>query len=571
MYFNHIILTKSLEDDIIVDMYIARANWPSKDGKKVHQSVWLRESYREGGKVKKRNIANLKHCSPEEITAIELALKHKNNLKQLEKVLNGRISQKQGSSVGAVWVLWRLAQDSGLAKVLGKSQNGLFCLWMILARLIDQGSRLSAVRLAKDHAAGELLGLDGFNENDLYKALDWVADQQDKIEKKLFRHTYGDSKPTLFLYDVTSSYLEGDQNELADWGYNRDKKRGKKQLVIGLLCDDNGSPISIKVFKGNTNDIKTFKSQIDTVKDNFGCERVTMVGDRGMIKSGQIEDLSKAGFNYITAITKPQIRSMIKKDVFQLGLFDEIICEIEHDDLRYILRRNPLRAAEMAKSRADRIAVVKDVAEEQNQYLAEHPKADPHKALQKVWNKDSRLKTGQFLTITCPERRIEIEVDEENLAEVAELDGCYVIKTDLPVDATSSQVVHDRYKDLADVETAFRTMKTSHLELRPINVRLESRTRGHAIIVMLAYLMRRRLAAAWRDFDITVAEGLKQLSTLCAMENEVNGQSTAFLTIPAPRDQLARLFKALNIDPPETLPRRIVNVDTTVKLHKRRK
>ena len=269
-----------------------------------------------------------------------------------------------------------------------------------MARLIDQGSRLSAVRLAQEHAGPEVLGISDFCEGDLYKALDWIANAQDKIEKKFFQHKYKSEKPTLFLYDVTSSYLEGDQNELGDWGYNRDKKRGKKQIVIGLLCDDDGSPVSVKVFKGNTSDIKTFSDQIEKVAREFGCERVTMVGDRGMIKSGQIEDLAKAGFNYITAITKAQIKAMIKKDLLQLGLFDEKICEIEHNSVRYVMRRNPFRAAEVAASRASRIAAVKALAKEQNQYLAEHPKADSYVAVKKVWEKRDRLKVNGFMTVT---------------------------------------------------------------------------------------------------------------------------------------------------------------------------
>ena len=552
-------------------MHIHRTKY--KRGDKVYEQILLRESYREPGAprsaVKKRTILNLTKFPENEIKAIELALKHKNDPKKLAKILDGEIHQKQGRSVGAVWLLWRLCQNIGLDKVLGKSKMALLCLWLIIARLIDQGSRLSAVRLAKEHAACEILGIQDFNEDDLYKALDWIADGQDKIEKKLFKQRYGENKPSLFLYDVTSSYLEGDQNEWADWGYNRDKKRGKKQIVIGLLCDDEGIPISVKVFQGNTSDIKTFADQIEKTSKDFGCERVTMVGDRGMIKSGQIEDLAQTGFNYITAITKPQIRSMIKKGVFQLGLFDEKICDVEHDGVRYILRRNPIRAAEMAETRAEKIAEVKALAERQNQYLAEHPKADEFKALQKVWEKQGRLNLNHYMTITAKDRCIKIEVDEAYLAEMASLDGCYALKTDLPTEAASPQIIHDRYKDLADVELAFRTCKTIHLEMRPIFVRKDARTRGHVFVVMLAYLLRMRLREAWRDFDITVEEGLKQLTTLCAIENEIAGQA-GFISVPAPRDSVARLFEALEITPPNTLPRRMTRVDTKRKLPDRR-
>lgn len=546
----------------------------SKQRGKVYEQVLLRESYREPGEkrsaVKKRTLLNLTKYPANEVKAIELALKHKNQLPELEKLLGGHIKQKQGRSVGAVWVLHRLIQNLCLDKVMGKSREALLCLWMILARLIDQGSRLSAVRLAEEHAACEIMGLLDFDENDLYLALDWLSDHQHEIEKKLFKRKYRGSAPGLFLYDVTSTYLEGEQNELGDWGYNRDKKRGKKQIVIGLLCDADGEPVSIRVFQGNTSDIKTLAAQIETTVKAFGCQRVTMVGDRGMIKSGQIEDLQEVGFNYITAITKAQIRAMIKRGVFQLGLFDERLCEVEHNGLRFVLRRNPIRADEIAKSRHSRLAALFALAEEQNRYLAAHPRADEFKALQKVREKESQLKLGDFVAVTAENRCISIDVDEAYLAEVTELDGCYCLKTDLPAAAADAETIHDRYKDLAMVETAFRTFKTGHLELRPIFVRLESRTRGHAFIVMLAYLLYLKLHQAWRAFDITVAEGLRQLSMLCAMENEIAGRS-GFLTVPDPRDSLARLFEALEITPPTTLPLRTARVGTRQKLTNRRK
>jgi transposase len=553
-------------------MYIERTKSKVKD--KVYQQILLRESYREPGaprnKVKKRTLLNLTHCKPAEIKALQVALKYKNDPDKLAQLLDSEIEQRQGLSIGAVWVMHHLVKDSGLLKVLGKSREAMLCIWMIMARLIDQGSRLSAVRLAEEHGACELLGLDDFNENDLYNALDWLCDNQAAIEQKLFKQSYGKEKPSLFLYDVTSSYLEGQQNELADWGYNRDKKKGKKQVVIGLLCDDQGSPVSVRVFKGNTLDFKTVGDQIKKVVEEFSCRQVTMVGDRGMIKSGQIEDLGKAGFNYITAITKSQVRSMIKKKIIQLGLFDEKVCEVEHSGVRYILRRNPIRAAELARSRRERIAKAISYAQKQNQYLADHPKADPHVAIKKVWENESRLKVSDFLHTTASNRIITVKVYEEYLSEIAELDGCYVLKTDLPADVASAEIIHDRYKDLAQVETAFRTMKTGYLEMRPIYVRKENRTRAHAFVVMLAYRLFLKLKQAWQNLDITVEEGLKRLSTHCTIENLVNGQ-ISFLSIPAPRQSLSDLYGALNINPPITLPKRSTNVATKKKLTKRRK
>lgn len=553
-------------------MHIERIK--SKQGNKAYTQILLRESYREPGgprsAVKKRTLLNLTNYPAKDVQAIQLALKYKNDLTKLREILDDRVELKQGRSVGAVWILYRLCQDIGLAKALGRSRNALLTLWMVMARLIDQGSRLSAVRLAQEHAGPELLGVSDFSEDDLYKAMDWLNGRQEQIEKSLFRQRSSLRKPELFFYDVTSSYLEGDKNELADWGYNRDKKRGKKQIVIGLLCDENGEPVSAEVFEGNTADLSTFASQVKKASLRFGCERVTFVGDRGMIKSDQIEDLSKAGFHYITAITKSQIRAMIKRSVIQLGLFDEELCEIKHEGVRYILRKNPIRADEIAHTRASKLAAVRDMAERQNQYLAGHPRADEYKAWSAVLEKAGRLNLSDWVAVKARDRRIIIEVDEEYLAEIAELDGCYVIKTDLPVEAADMETVHARYKDLAQVESAFRSMKTGHLEVRPVFVRNAERTRAHVFTVMLAYRLRLVLEEAWRSLDITVEEGLKQLSTLCAVQTTI-GVEAGYLSVPEPRDSVAELFKTLNISPPQTLPRRKGVVDTKRKLLSRRK
>ena len=187
------------------------------------------------------------------------------------------------------------------------------------------------------------MDLEAFNEDTLYKNLNWLHDNQSSIEKRLFRNRKVESSE-LFLYDVTSSYLEGDKNELADWGYNRDKKRGKKQIVIGLLCDDEGIPVSVEVFPGNTGDLSTLSSQIHKLSARFGCSKVTMVGDRGMIKSAQVEAIKEAGFHYITAISKPEIESLVKRGVIQLDLFDDKLVEVEDNGVRYVLRRNPKQA-----------------------------------------------------------------------------------------------------------------------------------------------------------------------------------------------------------------------------------
>ncbi len=552
-------------------MHIHRVK--SKQGNRVYEQILLRESYREPGAkrsaVKKRTLINLTKYSPEVVAAIELALKHKNDLSTLTSIKEVKL--EQGLSVGGVFAVFAVAKRLGIQKALGTHQAGKLALWQVIARVLSQGSRLSAVRLAKTFAACEVVGFArGFCEDQLYENLTWLAENQQEIEKRLFTSRRGQVKPELFLYDVTSSYLEGDQNALADWGYNRDKKRGKKQIVIGLLCDEQGEPVSTEVFAGNTGDLATFASQIRKANEQFGCERVTFVGDRGMIKSAQIKDLAATGFHYITAITKPQIKSMLKEGVFQLGLFDDNLCEVAHNGVRYILRRNPQRAREMTESRASKLSALQQLAAEQNRYLAAHPRANRHTAWKKVIEKSGRLNLGSLVTVTAADRSVEVKVDDEYIAQIAELDGCYALKSDLPVEAADTKIIHDRYKDLTLVEGAFRTCKTSHLEVRPVFVRTEANTRGHVLVVMLAYLIVRELKRAWSEFDLTVEEGLEELNRLCAMELSIEGGGSC-LRVPDPAAQTKKLLDALRIKVPDALPKSKIKVDTKKKLPTRRK
>lgn len=549
-------------------MYISRAAWPSSNGK-TYQSIYLRESYRDGDHVRKRDIANLTHCDPQEIAAIELALQFKGNLAALGSL--DKIQLSQGPSVGAVWVLVETARRLGIRQALLGGFAGQLALWQVVARVLEQGSRLSAVRLAQVHAACDVLGIRrGFDENDLYANLTWLSEHQEGIEKRLFAKRCGKQKPELFLYDVTSSYLEGEDNAYGAYGYGRDGKKGKKQIVIGLLCDEQGAPVSTEVFRGNTQDPKTFAAQVKKASELFGCERVTFVGDRGMIKSGQVEDLSQAGFHYITAITKPQIDTLIEARLIQMELFAAEVCEVEREGVRYVLRRNPLRAEQLAASRTDKQARVEQLCQERNRYLDKHPRAKVATADRALRAKIAQLKIHTWLQVETEGRILKLTVNQVALDEASRLDGCYVIKTDLPQSAASQQVIHDRYKDLAEVEQAFRTCKTVHLEMRPIHVRTAEHTRGHVLVVMLAYLIRRELSRAWTSLDVTVEEGLHQLQMLCATEIKVEGSGSC-LRIPTPGTAATALLKGLNIRLPEALPHTETPVVTRRKLPPRRK
>ena len=549
-------------------MHIARTHWPSKNGK-VYESIWLRSSYREGGKVKKCDIANLTHHPPAEVAAIEWALKHKDQLGQF--VALEQIRLKEGLSVGAVWTVYQLARRLGIEAALGTERAGKLALWQVLARVLEQGSRLSAVRLAQVHAACDVLGLrEGFSENDLYDNLGWLCENQEEIERRLFAARADRGRPELFLYDVTSSYLEGQCNELGDYGYNRDGKRGKKQIVIGLLCDADGDPVSTEVFRGNTQDLSTFAAQVAKAAGRFGCQGVTFVGDRGMIKRGQIEDLARAGFHYLTAITKAQIGTLLQAGVIQMELFAEDLCEVEEEGVRYILRRNPARAGELAASRQDKQSGVERLVIKQNAWLAEHPRAKLATAWRLVQAKIERLRIQAWLSVKGEGRRLELVVDEPALAEAARLDGCYVLKTDVPAAAADAETVHERYKDLAEVEWAFRTCKSAHLEVRPVHVRTAEHTRGHVLVVMLAYRVIRALRRAWARLDVKVEEGLEQLKTLCSQELRIKGGG-ACLRLPEPRDQSLELLRAAGVELPAVLPRSPACVVTHKKLPSRRR
>ncbi len=529
----------------------------------------LRESYREEGKVRHRTVANLSRCSEQEVEAIKLALRHKESLTELVS-LEQSLELRKGPSIGAVWLLYSLAKELKIVEVLGTGRQGKLALWQALARIIDQGSRLSAVRLASYHGICDILDLDAFDEDSLYENLDWLSDHQGEIEEQLFRKSYGKNPPVLYLYDVTSSYLEGMTNALGAFGYNRDGKRGKKQIVLGLLCDPLGRPLSIEVFPGDAQDLTTLGSQVQKVAGRFGQGEVVFVGDRGMIKGPQIEDLNSHGFHYISALTKPQIESLLGKGVFQMSLFDQDLTEvISQEGQRYVLRRNPVRVQEIGRSRQDKFVSLEKAVRQYNQYLKEHRRAKVEVGRRVLQGKAQKLRISDWISLDVDDRIFSVRVNSEVLVEVSKLDGCYVLRTDLPTVLADKEMIHDRYKDLALVEKAFRTCKTVQLEMRPIHVRLEDRTRGHAFVVMLAYRITQELAKRWNHLNLTVQEGINQLTTLCSQEILIQGKPH-YHKIPQPDEAIKKLLDAAGVRLPGALPNRGVRVTTKKKLQKRR-
>lgn len=482
-------------DIIVVTMYIVKNIKRVKD--KIYTSTLLVEGYRENGKVRHRTKANLTSWPGELVEEFRLLLKggKVTGLKNLR--------HSQGKSCGGIIVIHEICKRLGILKALGKSRQSRLSLLLIVGRILTRGSRLHLVSWSKDEAIEEVLGIKHFDEDDLYDTLDWLSKNQERIENSLFRHRNRKEVRDIFLYDVTSSYLEGDKNELAGYGYNRDKKKGKKQIVIGLLTDKEGYPVSVEVFKGNTQDPKTVLNQLKKLRNRFGVKRVIFVGDRGMIKTPQIQDINEFKWNFITAITKSQIKTLIEKGVIQMDLFDEELAEARDEDYRYILRRNPTRAREMALSRISKLRDIIRKIKERNTYLLEHKRARGEVALRDMREEIEKKKLVGIIEVNLEDNWLKFLVKKGPLKEISRLDGCYVIKTDVP--DLDKEIIHSRYKDLTKVEHAFRTIKTTLEEVRPIYVRKEKRTRGHVFVCMLAYMVVKYMWDNLKDSGFTEA------------------------------------------------------------------
>jgi transposase len=513
-------------------------------------AILLRRGYRENGKAKNQTLANLSGYSPERVEALRRALKG-----EFDGVL-GDVDPISDRTFGVLFVLNQLADRLGITKALGRNTMAKLALFLVLARVAHQGSRLSAVRWAKNHCVAEILGLSDFNKKDLYQALDWMARHQDKIEKKLFR-AYAKSKGSpnmLVLYDVTSCYLEGECNEFAAHGFNRDKKKGKKQIVIGLLTGADGEPLAVKVFEGNTSDCTTVSTQIDVIKKRFNIEEVVFVGDRGMIKSKGKQALGENGLKYITALTNPQVNKLLKDGIIQLGLFDQTVCEVCHGNLRLVLRRNDAVRYKEEKRRERKIVKLTQLLDNRNAFVRQSKRADPQSGLRILQNWVMRHKISSFVTLSLDDRQIRLTVDDSAKAQAGLLDGCYVLETDVSQEMLDAKTVDERYRSLQQVERDFRTLKTGFLEIRPLFVRKRDRTSGHAFIAMLALKIVREAENLLQEAfppnkqghcPLSLKDALDSLGRLCL--NRYKTKEFEFLRLPQLDQSQIQICNALEV------------------------
>jgi hypothetical protein len=556
-------------------MFIAEVTSKGKHGKS-YTSILLRESFRVGSSVKSKTLAVLTHLPAHVLAAVRQAVAQPvDSLPKLAEASAAALRFRQAESFGALWTVDQMAQQLGIKKALGVTPAAALGYWQVLARVLRPGTSLLAmVRLATLCAAAGVLGWRrAFSEDDLYTNGGWLEGRHAVIERRLWQARPGQPKEQLFLYDVTSSYLEGEYNALAAWGYNRDRKAGKQQLVIGLLTDSQGEPISVQVYPGNTSDLNTFGDQVQKVKKELGCAGVTLVGDRGMIRTNQKELAQKAEFHFITALTKPQIQKLLADEVLQMELFDEQVQEVlGADGRRFVLRRNPVRQAELQRSRQQKQATLETALQKANSYLAEHPRAKVGTQQRLLEARLKSFKVQEWLAVNVKEQRLGLTLNAEALKTAAQLDGCYVVETDLKAAQADAQTIHDRYKDLAFVERDFRTLKPGHLELRPWFVCTQENTHAHALTAMLALKVRRHLERAWWQLDVTVEEGLQELEQLCILEL-IHPQSGQVITrqVPEPSARQQQLLAALKLTLPTTVPEPKVTVGTRKKISKARK
>jgi hypothetical protein len=556
-------------------MFIAEVTTKGKKGKR-YTSILLRESYRRGSQVKSRTLAVLTRLPAHVLAAVRRAITQPaDSLAALADASAGSLRLRAAESFGAVWTTDELAQQLGIKKALGVTRDAQLGYWQVLARVLRPGTSLLAmVRLAATCAAAPLLAWRRpFTEDDLYANGPWLEGRHPVIERRLWQGRPAQPKDQLFLYDVTSSYLEGNYNVLAAWGYGRDGKKGKKQLVVGLLTDSLGEPVSIQVYRGNTSDPKTFGQQVHKIRKELGCEGVTLVGDRGMIRKDQKAAAQKADFHFVTALTKPQITKLLADKVLQLELFDQQVSEVlAEDGRRFVLRRNPVRQQELQQAREQKRQSLLKALNQANTYLAQHRRAKVSTQRRHLAAQLKRLQIQDWLKLTTKGRHLALSTETQALEAAALLDGCYVLETDLKSGQAPAQIIHDRYKDLALVERDFRTLKTGHLEFRPWHVRTQDNTQAHALTSMLALKVRRHLERAWWPLETTVEEGLRELETLCVMEL-VHSQSGKVVArqVPEPSPRQRELLAALKLSPPATVPEGAVSVGTRKKIAKARK
>lgn len=455
----------------------------------------LRRSYREGGKVKKETIANLSHV-PEPILAAVRSMLAGKELVDVDSLVVER-STPHGHVEALLAMMRRLKIGSLLDKAPSAQRD--LVLAMIAQRILSPGSKLFTTRVLKQTTLAEELKIGSPSADDLYGALDWLIERQPAIEEVLAKRHLQNGATA--LYDLSSSYFEGRQCPLAMRGYSRDERRGSLQIVYGLLCDRDGRPVAIEAYKGNTIDSKTVQSQITKLKERFALDRAVFVSDRGMVTQANLAALSAANLDWITALKAPQVQKLAAAGALPLSLFEQQhLAQITADDYpgeRLVICRNPLVAAERRRKREELLVATEAELTPISVRVAAGTLQGSAAIGVAVGGVINKFKMRKHISIDIKDGHFAFNRKTEQIAQEAELDGIYILRTSLSDDACSSDDVVRSYKQLSRVERAFRTLKGVDLEIRPIYHYLEKRVRAHIFLAMLAYYVEWHLREAW--------------------------------------------------------------------------
>lgn len=503
-------------------MYIDRV--PNRNSAPAHL---VRESYRENGKIKKRTLANISFLDPEQIAAFRLVLKGK-TISENQSSFQDAFDLLETTPHGHVAAVLGTMEKLGIPGLLARSDSPerRATLALIAGRILSPGSKLAL----SNHLSGrsttlaDELSLDpDLTENDLYAAMRWLGARQDRIQKSLAARHLGEG--SLVLYDLSSSYYEGDTCPLAEYGHNRDKKKGKKQINYGLLTDSDGRPISVQVYPGNTSDPNTVTDQLQRIRQKFSIKKAIIVGDRGMLTSKQLElaatDPQLSDYGWISALRSNQIDKLVQSQDLQPELFDQRdLAEITSEDYpgeRLVVCRNPALARKRDHTRNELLEATETILEKIRAATLRprNPYHGKDKIARRIEREGSRYRMLKHFKLTITETSLSYQRDEENIKREAQLDGIYVIRAkNIAEDEMNSPRLVSTYKNLAKVETAFRRIKTTALLVRPIFHRQSDMVKAHIFLCMLAYYvqweMEQKLAPLlFREEDPTAAESLR--------------------------------------------------------------
>ena len=447
----------------------------------------IRSTYRENGKIKHQMHSRISGVDIDTLKLIQAALQGDVVLKSDFKILSSK-------EYGASYACHQLAKNLGLDKAIYSRTNESWvkdCLAMIVGRLVYAGSKLSLSKVTKDSSLWEICGIsDSQIDVDVhcYDAMDRLIERQDDIQKHLAKKHLDNN--TMIFYDITSSYLEGeyDESEIVKFGYNRDQKKGHEQIVIGLLCNKDGCPISVEVFRGNTKDESTVLGKVSEIKKKYNIENAVFVGDRGMVTKANFDKIENDDYiRTISALTHNQIRTLCNTEKTQLSMFDEKnIIETTDGKLRYALCKNP---DVEAKTKNQRVALLSKTEEALNKIANSTQKATSEKIGIRIGKVLNRYKMGKFVELTIVDNNFTWSFNSEKIKNEALFDGCYVISTDVSAEEMTIVEVVKNYKKLIQVEQAFRSLKTTRLEIRPIYHKKDERIKCHVFICMLAFYL----------------------------------------------------------------------------------